>query len=183
VDPQRFREVEEDFVAAAGRAAEAGFDLLHLDLSHGSLLATFLSPITNRRTDELGGTPENRMRYPLRIVDAVRSAWPADRPLSVRLTSDDRLPGGLEPDDAVGIVRQLADHGVDLVQPVAGQTLTTDRPEFGRLFLVPACDRIRNEAGVPTLATGGITAYDDVNTILAAGRADLCQLDPALPVP
>jgi anthraniloyl-CoA monooxygenase len=182
VDERRFREVREDFVDAATRAAAAGFDLLHLDLSHGSLLATFLSPVTNRRTDEFGGSPANRLRYPLDIVRAVRAAWPDDRPLGARLTADDRLPGGLGLDDAVAIARALSDHGVDLIQPVAGQTRFDDRPDFGRFFLVPAGDRIRNEAGVPTLAGGRIGTNDEANTVLAAGRADLCLFEPS-PLP
>jgi anthraniloyl-CoA monooxygenase len=181
MDPQRLGEVAEDFVAAARRAAGAGFDLLHLDLSHGSLLATFLSPLTNRRTDEFGGSPENRLRYPLEIVDAVRSVWPPDRPLSVRLTADDRIPGGMGPGEAAVVARSLVGHGVDLIQPVAGQTLAQDHPDFGRFYLIPMCDRIRNEAGIATLAGGGITANDEANTILAAGRADLCLLDTPLP--
>jgi anthraniloyl-CoA monooxygenase len=183
MDAQRFREVEEDFVEATARAAAVGFDVLVVDLSHGSLLATFLSPATNHRRDEHGGPLANRLRYPLRILDAVRSAWPAGRPLAVRLTADDRLNSGMEPDEAVEVARTFAGHGVDLVQPVAGQTLARDRSDFRRLFLVPAGDRIRNEAGVPTLVGGGITSNDEANTVLAAGRADLCLLDPPLPVP
>jgi anthraniloyl-CoA monooxygenase len=183
MDPRRFREVAEDYVAAAARAAAAGFDLLLLDLSHGSLLATFLSPATNRRSDEHGGPLVNRMRYPLQIVDEVRAAWPRGRPLALRVTADDRLASGMGLDEAVEVARALAEHGAELVQPVAGQTLARDRPDFRRLFLVPAADRIRNEAGIPTMVGGGVTSNDEANTVLAAGRADVCLLDPQPPAP
>jgi anthraniloyl-CoA monooxygenase len=168
--------VREEFARAAGLAAEAGFDLLELDLSHGYLLASFLSPITNRRRDGYGGPLANRLRYPLEVLDAVRATWPPDRPLAVRLTATDWAPGGLEPDDAVVIARELRDRGCHLVEPVAGQTTWTDHPDYRRLFLVPLSDRIRNEAGIPTMVGGGITTADEANTVLAAGRADLCIL-------
>lgn len=176
----KLAEVTEDFVRAALLAADAGFDLLLLDLSHGYLLAGFLSPLTNSRTDEYGGTPERRLRYPLAVVDAVRAAWPSGRPLAARLTSSDWARDGLDLDEAVGIASALRDHGVDLIQPVAGQAIFEGRPSYDRLFLVPASDRIRNEARVPTLVGGSVTTHDQANTLLAAGRADLCLLDPPL---
>jgi anthraniloyl-CoA monooxygenase len=172
----KFRDVVEDFGSAAARAAAAGFDLLELDLSHGYLLAGFLSPLTNRRTDAYGGSLENRMRFPLEVIDAVRAAWPSELVLAARLTATDWARGGLEPDDAVAIAVTLKDHGCELIEPVAGQTIGRDRPAYGRFFLVPFSDRIRNEAGIATLVGGNLTTTDEMNTILAAGRADLCLL-------
>jgi anthraniloyl-CoA monooxygenase len=172
----KLREVKEDFASAAERASAAGFDLLQLDLSHGYLLAGFLSPLTNRRADRYGGSLENRMRYPLEIVDAVRAVWPGERPLAARLTASDWASRGTEPDDAVAVAAELKAHGCDLIAPVAGQTVSRDRPVYGRFFLVPFSDRIRNEAGIATLGGGNLTTVDEVNTILAAGRADLCLL-------
>jgi len=180
MDARTFREVTDDFVSATVRAVDAGFDLLMLDLSQGYLLAGFLSPLTNRRADAYGGALEGRLRFPLQVVDAVREAWPPDRPLGVRLIARDWVPGGLDLDDGVAIARSLRDRGVDLVQPVAGFSVPATRPQYGRLHLVSAADRVRNEASVTTLAAGAITTNDDANTILAAGRADLCVLDPSL---
>jgi anthraniloyl-CoA monooxygenase len=175
--PEKMRDVTEDFVQAAGRAAQAGFDLLELDVSHGYLLASFLSPLTNRREDDYGGSLENRMRYPLEVLDAVRAVWPA-RPLAVRLTATDWVEGGFDVEDAVEVARALKDHGCDLVHVVAGQTVERDRPAYGRFYLVPFSDRIRNEAAIATLVGGGLNTFDEMNTILAAGRADLCILEP-----
>jgi anthraniloyl-CoA monooxygenase len=172
----KMRDVREDFMAASERAAAAGFDLLELDMGLGYLLASFLSPLTNRRADEYGGSPENRMRYPLEVLDAVRGAWPIGRSLAVRLTATDWVPGGWEVSDAVEMARRMTKRGGDLVEVVAGQTVAHDRPEFGRFFLVPYADRIRNEAYLPVLVGGGLTTHDEVNTVLAAGRADLCIL-------
>src|SRR6266496_2409050 len=174
------RELREAFAAAAGRAAAAGFDLLALDLAHGYLLGSFLSPLTNRREDGYGGSPDRRLRFPLEVVDAVRSAWPAERPLAVTLQADDCAPGGLGLDDAVTIATALRAHGCDLVEVASGWTIPADRPDYRRFYLVPASDRVRNEAGVATIAGGNLTTADDVSTILAAGRADLCLLDPRL---
>ena len=173
-------QVREAYRAAAGRAAEAGFDLLVLDMAHGYLLASFLSPLTNRRQDGYGGPVEQRLRFPLEVLDAVRAAWPAERPVAVRLQASDRAPGGLDTDDAVAVAGRLRGHGCDLVEVAAGWTVPWDRPDYRWLYLVPASDRVRNEAGVPTIAGGNLTTADEVNTILAAGRADLCLLDPRL---
>jgi anthraniloyl-CoA monooxygenase len=170
--------VRDEFAAAAGLAAAAGFDLVALDLSHGYLLGSFLSPLTNRRGDGYGGSPERRLRFPLEVVDAVRAAWPADRPLAVTLQADDCAPGGLGLDDAVAIAATLREHGCDLVEVASGWMVATDRPDYRRFYLVPASDRVRNEAGVATVAGGNLTTADDLSTILAAGRADLCLLDP-----
>jgi anthraniloyl-CoA monooxygenase len=173
-------QVAEAFATAAARAATAGFDLLALDAAHGYLLASFLSPLTNRRDDAYGGSPERRLRFPLEVVDAVRAAWPSDRPLAVTLQADDCTPRGLRLDDAVQIAARLREHGCDLIEVASGWTIPADRPDYRRYYLVPASDRIRNEAGLATVAGGNLTTADDVSTILAAGRADLCLLDPRL---
>jgi anthraniloyl-CoA monooxygenase len=177
MDEQRFGEVREDFVLAAERATRAGFGMLQLDCSHGYLLASFLSPLTNRRQDRYGGSLEGRMRYPLEVFDAIRDGWPSDRPIAVRLTATDWARNGLTTSDAVAIARALKDHGCDLIEPVAGQSTAEYRPDYRRLYLVPFADRIRNEAGIPVLVGGGVTTADEANTILAAGRGDLCLLD------
>ena len=163
------------FALAAKAAKSCGFDALELNFAHGYLIAGFISPLTNRRTDEYGGSLENRMRLPLAVLDMVRTTW--DRPLLVRISASDWAAGGNDLDEAVAIAALLRAHGCDLVHAVMGQTIWESRPDYRRLFGVPASDRIRNEAGIPTLATGNITTADDVNTILAAGRADLCQLE------
>ena len=174
------RQVVEAFAAAAARAATAGFDLLALDAAHGYLLGSFLSPLTNRREDAYGGSAERRLRFPLEVVDAVRESWPSDRPLAVTLQADDCTPRGIQLDDAVQIAAQLREHGCDLVEVASGWTVPADRPDYRRFYLVPASDRIRNEAGVATIAGGNLTTADEVSTVLAAGRADLCLLDPRL---
>jgi anthraniloyl-CoA monooxygenase len=170
--------VTAQFAAAARLAAGAGVQVLLLDLAHGHLLGGFLSPLANRRDDEFGGSLEGRLRFPLRVVEAVRAAWPDDRPLWAALTVTDWAPGGLEPEEAVAAARALAASGCDLLQVTAGQTTATGRPDYGRLSLVGWSDLVRNSAGVPTLVGGGLTTADEVNTVLAAGRADLCLLDP-----
>jgi anthraniloyl-CoA monooxygenase len=178
MDEADMERVAGQFAAAAGRAAAAGVPVLLLDLAHGHLLGGFLSPLANRRTDGFGGPLEGRLRFPLRVVDAVRAAWPADRPLWAALTVTDWAPGGLEPEEAVAAARALADHGCDLLQVTAGQTTAAARPDYGRFHLVGWSDLVRNEAGVPTMVGGNLTTADEVDTVLAAGRADLCLLDP-----
>jgi len=163
------------FAAAATAAAGCGLDALELNFAHGYLVAGFISPLTNLRTDEFGGALANRMRFPLQIVDAVRAVW--EQPLLIRLSASDWAEGGTDLDEAVIIAALLKAHHGDLIHVVMGQTIWESRPDYRRLFGVPASDRIRNEAGMPTIATGNITTTDDVNTILAAGRADLCVLD------
>ena len=169
-------QVIEDFARATRLAIDAGFDLLEIHMAHGYLLASFISPLTNRRDDEYGGGLENRMRFPLEVFDAVRAAWPAERPMSVRISAVDWYPGGMEPADAVEVARLLDAHGCDIIDVSAGQTVPDQRPVYGRLFQTPFADRIRHEVGMATMAVGNISSYADVNTILAAGRADLCAL-------
>jgi anthraniloyl-CoA monooxygenase len=172
--------VRDAFRSAAARAAGAGFDLVAVDMARGYLLGSFLSPLSNRRDDDYGGGLERRLRFPLEVLDAVRDAWPADRPVAVTLQATDWTARGLGLDDAVAVARALGDHGCDLIEVAAGWTVPWHRPEYGRLYLVPASDRVRNEAGVPTIAAGNLTTADEANTVLAAGRADLCLLDPRL---
>jgi anthraniloyl-CoA monooxygenase len=169
-------QVAEDFVRAAGMAEAAGFDLIELHLAHGYLLASFISPLTNRRADEYGGSFENRMRYPLEIVSRVRAAWPAAKPLSVRISAVDWAPGGMEAHDSVEVATMVVAAGADIVDVSAGQTIPDAKPIYGRQFQTPFSDRIRHEARVPTMTVGNISSAADVNTILAAGRADLVVL-------
>jgi anthraniloyl-CoA monooxygenase len=168
--------VRRDFVRATRMAEAAGFDLLELHFAHGYLLASFLSPLTNRRTDEYGGRLANRLRFPLEVFDAVRAAWPAARPISVRLSATDWKEEGLVPAEAVEIARALKQHGCDIIDVSAGNTVPDQAPAHGRLFQTPFSDRIRHEADIPTMTVGGVASYADVNSILAAGRADLCVL-------
>jgi anthraniloyl-CoA monooxygenase len=168
--------VRDDFVRAARMADEAGFDLLELHFAHGYLLASFLSPLTNRRDDEYGGSMVNRLRFPLEVFDAVRAAWPAAKPMSVRLSATDWKDGGMQPDDAVEVAQALRVHGCDIVDVSAGNTVPDQAPAYGRLFQTPFSDRIRHAAGIATMTVGAVASYADVNSILAAGRADLCVL-------
>jgi len=168
--------IKAQFVAAAERGDRAGFDMLELHCAHGYLLASFISPLTNRRTDEYGGCLANRMRYPLEVFDAMREVWPAHKPMSVRISATDWAEGGITGEDAVEIARAFAEHGVDLVDVSAGQTVRDARPIYGRMFQTPFSDQVRNEAQVATMCVGNITTADQVNTILAAGRADLVAL-------
>jgi len=165
-----------DYERATRLAIDAGFDMLEIHMAHGYLLASFISPLTNRREDEYGGSLENRMRFPLEVFDRVRAAWPDERPMSVRISAVDWYPGGHEPEDAVDVARLLKAHGCDIVDVSAGQTVPDQRPVYGRLFQTPFADRIRHEVAIATMAVGNISSYTDVNTILAAGRADLCLL-------
>ncbi|MQA94699.1 MAG: bifunctional salicylyl-CoA 5-hydroxylase/oxidoreductase [Streptosporangiales bacterium] len=171
-------EIREDFTAAARRAVRAGFDLLELHCAHGYLLSSFLSPLTNRRTDAYGGDLEGRLRFPLEVFDAVRDVWPG--PLSVRISATDWCPGGVDVTESVEIARAFAEHGAAAVDVSTGQVVSEERPAFGRSYQTPYADRIRNEIGlkygVAVIAVGAISSYDDVNSILLAGRADLCAL-------
>jgi len=169
-------EVRDDFARAATMADEAGFDIIELHFAHGYLLSTFLSPLTNLRTDDYGGSRDNRMRYPLEVFSAVRRAWPEQKPMSVRISATDWAEGGSSPDDAVALARELKRLGCDIVDVSAGQVVAEQRPVYGRLFQTPFSDRVRLEAGVPTMTVGNIQSYADVNSILVAGRADLCVL-------
>lgn len=168
--------VRDEFVAATRLADQAGFDLLEVHMAHGYLLASFLSPLTNRRTDEYGGAPHHRLRFPLEVFRAVRDAWPAHKPISARLSATDWLEGGLDVEDAVDIARALKAEGCDIVDVSSGQTTPESRPQYGRLYQTPLADRVRNEAGLPTMTVGNVSSWGDVNAILAAGRADLCLL-------
>ena len=168
--------VRDDFVGATGYAAAAGFDWLELHCAHGYLLSSFISPLTNQRTDAYGGSLANRLRYPLEVFAAVRAAWPQDRPMSVRISAHDWVEGGITPDDAVLIARAFKAAGVDLIDCSSGQVSKREQPVFGRMFQTPFADRIRNEAGIATIAVGAISEADHVNSIIAAGRADLCAI-------
>lgn len=171
--------VRRAFGDAAGRAAVISkFDALEVDLAHGYLLAGFLSPLTNRRDDEFGGVLANRLRFPLAVLDTVRAAWPSDRLLAVRLTVTDWARRGLSVTDGIEAARLLAAHGAELIHVEAGQTVAESAPEYRRGYLTTLSDRVRSEAGVPTLVGGYLTTPDEVNTIVAAGRADLCLLEP-----
>ncbi|WP_316186023.1 MULTISPECIES: bifunctional salicylyl-CoA 5-hydroxylase/oxidoreductase [unclassified Bradyrhizobium] len=168
--------IKADFVAAAERGHACGFDMLELHCAHGYLLASFISPLTNKRTDEYGGSLENRLRFPLDVFAAMRAAWPAHKPMSVRISATDWADGGVTGDDAVLIARAFGEAGVDLVDVSTGQTVCEAKPIYGRMFQTPFSDQVRNEAHVATMCVGNITSADQVNTILAAGRADLVAL-------
>ncbi len=176
MDRRDMDRVRDDFVRAAQMADEAGFDLLELHMAHGYLLASFLSPLTNQRQDEYGGDVTQRLRFPLEVLDAVRAVWPAHKPISVRISATDWKEGGNDEDSAIAIARALKAHAVDVIDVSTGQTVRDDRPRYGRLWQTPYADRIRHEVGIATMTVGGISSYADVNSILAAGRADLCVL-------
>ncbi len=173
------RVVKDQFVTATRMATRAGFDLLELHCAHGYLLASFISPLTNLRHDEYGGSLQNRLRFPLEVFDAIRAEWPAPRPMSVRVSAVDWYEGGLSAADSVDVARAFATHGVDAIDVSTGQTVADEQPSFGRSYQTPFADRIRNVAGVATIAVGAISGYDDVNSIILAGRADLCALGRA----
>lgn len=168
--------VRDAFVAAAERGERCGFDMLELHCAHGYLLASFISPLTNTRTDEYGGSLENRLRFPLEVFEALRAVWPSHKPMSVRISATDWVDGGVTGDDAVAIARAFAEAGVDLVDVSTGQTVRDAQPVYGRMFQTPFSDQVRNEARVATMCVGNITTADQANTILAAGRADLVAL-------
>jgi anthraniloyl-CoA monooxygenase len=168
--------VKADFVMAAKRAERAGFDMLELHCAHGYLLASFISPLTNHRGDAYGGTLENRLRFPLEVFHAIREVWPPEKPMSVRISATDWKDGGITGEDSVEFSRAFAREGCDLIDVSTGQTVYDAEPVFGRMFQTPYSDQIRNEANVATMCVGNITSADQVNTILAAGRADLVAL-------
>jgi anthraniloyl-CoA monooxygenase len=168
--------IKGDFVRATLAAAEAGFDWLELHCAHGYLLSSFISPLTNQRQDEYGGSLENRCRYPLEVFQAVRAAWPAELPISVRVSAHDWVEGGITPDDAVQVARLFREAGADMIDCSSGQVSKQEKPVFGRMFQTPFSDRIRNEAGIPTIAVGAIYEADHANGIIASGRADLCAV-------
>jgi anthraniloyl-CoA monooxygenase len=168
--------VQEDFVRAARWGAECGFDWLELHCAHGYLLSAFICPLTNRRTDGYGGSLANRCRFPLEVFRAMRAAWPQESPMSVRISAHDWAPGGNTPEDAVTIARYFKEAGADLIDVSSGQTTRQAKPVYGRMYQTPFADRIRNEVGIATMAVGAIFEPDHVNSIIMAGRADLCAL-------
>lgn len=170
------QKVLDDFVACAKRAQAAGFDMLEVHCAHGYLLSTFISPLTNKRDDEYGGSLENRMRFPLEVFDAVRAVWPEEKPMSVRISASDWVEGGITIDDSIEVAKLFASHGADIIDVSAGQVSKEQKPVYGRMFQTPFADRIRAELDIPTMAVGNIFEPDHVNSILAAGRADLCLL-------
>src|SRR4051795_6915508 len=165
--------VRDEFMAATRRADAAGFDLLEVHMAHGYLLSSFLSPLTNVRDDEYGA---DRARFPLEVFAACRAAWPQEKPMSVRIRATDWVEGGFDGDDAVAFAGRLRQAGCDIVDVSTGQVTPDQKPAYGRSFQTPYADRIRHEAGIPVIAVGAISSYDDVNTIILAGRADLCAL-------
>ena len=168
--------VREEFVAATQRGIEAGFDWLELHCAHGYLFSAFLSPLTNQRTDEYGGTLAHRLRFPLEVFAAMRAAWPEDRPMSVRISAHDWVEGGNTPEDAIAIARAFQQAGADLIDVSSGQVSKAQQPVYGRMYQTPFADAIRNEVGIATMAVGAIFEADHVNSIVAAGRADLCAI-------
>jgi anthraniloyl-CoA monooxygenase len=178
-------DIRDEFVRSAEMAARIGFDWLELHYAHGYLMSSFITPLSNKRRDEYGGSLENRMRFPLEVLRAVRSVWPDEKPISVRISAHDWVgPDGVQPQDAVEIARMLGEAGVDVVDVSAGQTSTRAQPVYGRMFQTPFSDQVRNEAGIATLAVGNIYEPDHVNSILMAGRADLvCLARPHLTDP
>jgi len=165
-----------DFVRSTRYAADAGFDWLELHCAHGYLLSCFISPLTNQRTDEYGGSLENRLRYPLEVFRAMRAVWPEQLPMSVRISAHDWVEGGVMPDDAVQIAKMFKAVGADMIDCSSGQVSKKQQPVYGRMYQTPFADRIRNEAGIATIAVGAISEADHVNSIIAAGRADLCAI-------
>jgi anthraniloyl-CoA monooxygenase len=174
--PIEMDEIREEFVAATRRAEEAGFDWLELHCAHGYLLSAFISPLTNRREDGYGGSLANRLRYPLEVFAAMRAVWPQHKPMSVRISAHDWVEGGITPDDAVEIARAFKAAGADLIDCSSGQVSPEQKPVYGRMYQTPFADRVRNEAGIATIAVGAISEADHVNSIIAAGRADLCAV-------
>jgi anthraniloyl-CoA monooxygenase len=168
--------VLDDFVRSTRLAAEAGFDWLELHCAHGYLLSSFISPLTNRRDDGYGGTLQARLRFPLEVFAAVRAAWPADKPMSVRISAHDWVEGGITPSEAVLIAKAFKAAGADMIDCSSGQVSAGQKPTYGRMYQTPFADRVRNEAGIATIAVGAITEADHVNSIISAGRADLCAI-------
>jgi anthraniloyl-CoA monooxygenase len=168
--------VRDAFVRATRMGIDAGFDMIELHCAHGYLLSSFITPVSNHRRDEYGGSLENRLRWPLEVLASIRAEWPAARPVSVRVSATDWTDDGVTAEEAVHIARSLHEAGADIIHVSAGQTSTRAKPVYGRMFQTPLSDRIRNEGRVPTIAVGNITEADQVNAIIAAGRADLCAL-------
>lgn len=176
LDEAKMTEIVDDFGRSVELAERAGFDMIEAHMAHGYLLASFLSPLTNQRADEYGGPVENRLRFPLRVLERMRSLWPAHKPMSVRISACDWAPGGLDEDDLLAICSAFKDAGIDLVNVSTGQTVPYEDPVYGRMFQAPFADKVRQQVGIPTLVAGNIYTADQVNTILMAGRADLVAL-------
>ena len=168
--------VVSDFQKSTKYADEAGFDLLELHMAHGYLLASFISPLTNRRSDEYGGSIENRMRFPLELWRACREIWPERKPMSVRISATDWAPGGLSGEDLIALTRMLKQAGCDMIDCSSGQTVPHQKPVYGRMYQAPFSDWVRNEVGIATMTVGAVTTPDQVNTLLASGKADLVAL-------
>lgn len=166
----------DDYAAATRNALDAGFDMIEVHMAHGYLLSTFLSPLTNRRSDDYGGPIDNRMRFPMEVFETVRAIWPQDRPISARISASDWLDGGFSHDDGVALAKALKAAGCDILDVSAGQVVKEQKPLYGRLFQTPFSARLRLDAGMPTITVGNVQSFADANTILAAGRADLCAL-------
>ena len=169
-------QVKTEFVQSTLLGLEAGFDWIELHCAHGYLLSSFISPLTNLRTDEYGGSLANRCRYSIEVFQAMRAVWPKEKPMSVRISAHDWTTGGLTPEDAAIVASYFKDAGADVIDCSSGQVSKAEKPIYGRMFQVPFSDRIRNEIGIPTVAVGNIFEGDHVNTIIAAGRADLCAI-------
>lgn len=176
LDDEDMAEIADGFAAAAERAAGCGFDLVLVDMARGSLLASFLSPLSNRRDDAYGGSLEARLRFPVRVLEAVREAWPEERPMAASINAVDAAPRGAGLDEAVEVAAALREAGCDLIEVRAGQAVLGAMPSYGPYELVSYSDRIRNEAEVSTLAFAPIATLDRISTIVAGGRADLCHL-------
>ena len=170
------RRIRDDFVRSARYAEEAGFDMLELHMAHGYLLSSFISPLTNLRKDEYGGPIANRLRYPLEVFHAVRDVWPAEKPMSIRISATDWAPGGLSEEDLLALARAFKQENADLIDVSTGQVVPDQKPVYGRMYQAPFADKIRNEIGIATMAVGNITSADQVNTIVVSGRADLVAL-------
>ena len=168
--------VKADFVRATELGAKAGFDMVELHCAHGYLLSSFITPLANQRTDQYGGSLENRLRFPIEVFRAMRAVWPQDKPMSVRISATDWVPEGISGEESVEIAKAFHAAGADIIHVSTGQTSVKAKPQYGRMFQTPYSDRIRNEAGIPTIAVGAITDADQVNGIIAAGRADICAL-------
>jgi anthraniloyl-CoA monooxygenase len=177
MDGAELKKVRLDFAAAAARAAAAGFDVLELHMAHGYLLSSFLSPLSNQRTDAYGGSLEARLKFPLEVFDVVREAWPHDRPLGARISAHDWMgAAGVQPDDAVELAKALKAHGADFIDVSSGGNVFEQQPQYGRMFQVPFAEGVRYGARIPVITVGMIQGADHANTIVAAGRADLVAL-------
>jgi anthraniloyl-CoA monooxygenase len=168
--------VRDEFVRSAEMAQRAGFDWLELHYAHGYLMSAFITPLSNQRSDEYGGSIANRVRFPVEVFRAMRAVWPSDRPMSVRVSATDWVEGGVTGDDTVLVAKAFVDAGVDIIHVSTGQTSIQSKPVYGRMYQTPFSDQVRNETHIPTIAVGNITDAEQVNAIIAAGRADLCAL-------